>query len=74
MMYDAYEPDDDFAPVSQTVAWQEHEGGKWSKTHRTHDGGRTTLCGARVPDVNWMSDSTSSMGACKRCINAKNAQ
>ena len=72
-MYDAYgyyNDDDDFS-TDTTVAWQEYEGGRWSKTHDTNDHGRTTLCGAKVPEVVWMNDGFSTQGSCKRCINAR---
>ncbi len=61
--------DDDIAD-NKTVAWQTSEFGAWSKTHRTNDNGVTTLCGKTVPVVVADSDSTSSQGRCKKCLDA----
>lgn len=67
MMNEAFD-DFDVDTNEGTVAWQENEGGTWSKVHDTIDFGKTTICGVKVPEITWMSDSFSTQGHCKRCL------
>jgi len=67
-----YDYDDDTPTTfDTTIAWQVEERGSWSKVHETTDHGVTTLCGLIVPVSVADTDSSSSLGRCKRCIDKK---
>jgi len=74
-MLSFYEYDDN-DNAAGTIAWRGFNNrtgtpAAWSQTHRTADYGRTTLCGAKVPQDAFDTCATGAGKPCARCAKAK---